>query len=408
MKLSELVVKTRKDFPKDEVSVSSQLLIRAGFIDKLTAGVYTLLPLGLRTTSKISDIIRDETEKMGASEILMPSLVPKEKWEATGRWKSFGALYRLQGADEKEYGLGATHEEVVVPLAKNFISSYRDLPTGLYQIQNKFRDETRAKSGVLRTREFIMYDLYSFHADKKDLERYYDKAKEVFGKIFARCGIKDETYYTFASGGSFAKYSHEFQTKTEAGEDEVYVCKKCQTGLNREILDGDFKCPACDSNEYDLIKAVEVGNIFKLNDKYSRPFDLTFTDKDGQDKIVLMGCYGIGVQRLMGTIVEVNRDKDGMIWPEEVAPYRIYLIGLEGREKEAETLYGKLQEKGVEVLLDDRDLSAGEKFADCDLLGIPYRVVISKKTDGKFELKKRAQKDSALVDFNELIAQVGS
>ena len=406
MKLSKLFTKTRKDYPKDEVSVSSQLLIRAGFVDKLSAGVYTLLPLGLRTCQKITDVIREEMVLLGANEVLMPSLIPKEKWEATGRWKNFDSLFRLKGSDDKEYGLGATHEEVVVSLVKKSVSSYKDLPFGVFQIQNKFRDEVRAKSGVLRTREFIMKDLYSFHACEDCLNEYYENVKEAYWKIFERCGIKDKTYYTFASGGSFSKYSHEFQTEAEAGEDEVYICKKCQTGLNKEILDGEFKCPSCESGEYEMIKAVEVGNIFKLADKYSKPFDLQFVDKEGKEKMVQMGCYGIGIQRLMGVVAEISRDEDGLIWPVRIAPYRVYLIALEDKAQEADDLYKELTKAGLDVVYDDRDVSAGEKFADCDLMGIPYRVVISKKTADKFELKKRSSKETEQLTREELFSKL--
>jgi prolyl-tRNA synthetase len=408
VKLSHLFVKTRKDFPRDEVSVSSQFLIKAGYIDKLASGVYTLLPFGLKVCNKISRIIREEMENLGASEILMPGLIPKERWEKTGRWESFDALFKIKGVDEKEYALGATHEEVISPLAKQFIFSYKNLPFGIFQIQNKFRNEVRAKSGVLRTKEFIMKDLYSFHANQDCLDGYYEKAKKAYWKIFERCGIKDKTYMTFASGGSFAKYSHEFQTETEAGEDEIFVCRACKTGLNKEILDGDFKCPNCGKTEYDMVKAVEVGNIFKLADKYSKPFGLDFIDKAGKTQTVLMGCYGIGIQRLMGTVAEVSRDKDGLIWPEQIAPYRIYLIALEGKEKEGEELYRQLSDKGVEVVYDDReDVSAGEKFADCDLLGIPYRVILSKKTGENAELKKRSEKELKVVSKKDLMEKEG-
>ncbi len=404
MKVTNLFSKTTKSYPKDEISVSSQLLIRAGFINKVSSGVYTLLPLGLKTVVKISDIVRDEMQKLAASEVLMPGLVPRENLEKTGRWETFDALFKFKGTDEKEYALGATHEEIVVPLAKNYTFSYKDLPFAIFQIQNKFRNETRAKSGLLRTREFIMKDLYSFHENEADLDKYYEKMKESYWRIFERCGIKDKTYLTFASGGSFSKYSHEFQTETEAGEDEVYVCKSCKTGLNKEILDESFKCPNCETTEYEIIKAVEVGNIFKLADKYSKPFDLTYIDKDGKPQVVLMGCYGIGIQRLMGTVAEINHDKDGLVWPRETAPFSAYLIALDDRDDDAEKLYQKLIDNKIEVIYDNRDqLSAGEKFADCDLMGIPYRIVISNKTNDKYELKERTKKEALLLSFEELL-----
>jgi len=406
VKLSKLFTKTRKDYPKDEISVSSQLLIRAGYIDKLSAGVYTLLPLGLRVCNRISSIIRSEMEDLGASEVLMPTLIPKENLQQTGRWETFDALYKLKGTNDKDYALGATHEEVVVPLARQFVFSYKDLPFGIYQIQNKFRKEARAKSGVLRTREFLMKDLYSFHLCENCLDEYYDKVQATYWNIFKKCGIKDKTYLTFASGGSFAKYSHEFQMETEAGEDEIYVCKKCRTGLNREILDKEFKCPSCGAIEYDLVKAVEVGNIFKLKDAFSQPFNLKFVDKEDHERIVMMGCYGIGIQRLMGAVAEVGHDEDGLTWPEQIAPYRAYLIGLDDTASEALELYKELTKAGVEVIYDDRDVSAGGKFADCDLMGIPYRIVISKKTDGKFELKKRSSKETEILTKEELFSKL--
>jgi len=403
MKFSKLFAKTRKDYPKDEISLSSQLLIRAGFVDKVTAGVYTLLPFGLSVVNKISKIIREEMNAVGAQEILMPALVPKQNWEKTGRWETFDALYRLKGVDEKEYGLGATHEELVAPLAKKFINSYRDLPLALYQIQTKFRNEIRAKSGVLRTREFLMKDLYSFHSDEEDLDKYYDKIIAAYWKIFTRCGIRDKTYLTFASGGTFSKYSHEFQSETEAGEDEIYLCKNCLVGLNREILNGEFKCPKCQGKEYEIKKAVEVGNIFKLGTKYTEPFDLSFIDKKGDKKMVVMGCYGIGVSRLMGAIAEIHHDDKGFIWPDEVAPFKAHLISLEGAEEKADEVYAQLVKEGVEVLYDDRELSAGEKFVEADLIGIPNRLVVSVKTADKIELKRRDSEKTGLLSSEALL-----
>lgn len=402
MKLSKLFTKTKKDYPKDEVSVSAQLLIRAGFIDKVAAGVYTLLPLGLKTANKISDIIRKQMDDAGGQEVMMPSLIPKGNWEKSGRWEQFDALFKLKAVEDKEYGLGATHEEIVTPLAKKHTLSYKDLPFSIYQIQNKFRNETRAKSGVLRTREFLMKDLYSFHASEEDLNAYYEKMIAVYWDIFEHCGIKDKTHLVFASGGTFAKYSHEFQTETEAGEDEVYICKECKTGINKEILDEKFSCPQCKSEEYELIKAVEVGNIFKLGTKYSNPFDLNFVDEKDQQKPVVMGCYGIGIQRLMGTIIEICRDEKGMIWPEVVSPQKYYLISIGDTKEAADKLYDELSRKGIEVLYDDRDVSIGEKFADCDLIGLPYRLVLSDKNKDKIELKKRSEAETKLVEAKDL------
>jgi prolyl-tRNA synthetase len=332
----------------------------------------------------------------------MPALVPKENWVATGRWTDLDVLFKLDGADEKQYALGASHEEVVSPLAKKFVLSYRDLPFSIFQIQNKFRNELRAKSGVLRTREFIMKDLYSFHTNEADLNEYYDRAAEAYWKVFERVGIKDKTYFVYASGGTFAKYSHEFQTETEAGEDEIFVCRSCSMGANREIVEGDYECPKCKSKDYELKKAIEVGNIFKLKTKYSKPFNLEYVDEKNERKDVLMGCYGIGVQRLMGAVAEVHRDDKGLAWPVGVAPYSVYLIGLGEQSQEAENIYRELVKRGVDVLFDDRDVSAGEKFADADLFGIPYRAVVSAKTDGKIELKHRSSEDVSLVDIDEL------
>lgn len=406
MKISQLFTKTSKDYPKDEQSVSAQLLLRAGYIDKVAAGVYTLLPLGFRVASKIITIIRGEMDEAGGQEILMPGLVPKSLWEKSGRWDNFDALFRLKGVDDKEYGLGATHEEIVTPLGHKFTFSYKDLPFAVYQIQNKFRNETRAKSGVLRTREFLMKDLYSFHQTEKDLDNYYEKITTAYWKIFESIGIKEKTHLTYASGGTFSKFSHEFQTETEAGEDEIYVCVKCGVGLNREILENTYRCPECGSEEYEIKKCVEVGNIFKLRTKYSEPFSFLCRDESGEEKPVEMGCYGIGIQRLMGTVAELYHDQGGLVWPDKIAPFLYHLIVLGDNQERADEVYRSLKSMGVEVLYDDRELSAGEKFADADLIGIPNRLVVSDKTEGRIELKKRSEKESDLVDLDDLTKAV--
>jgi len=406
MKQSQLFTKTRKEAPKDEVSVNAKLLIRAGFIDKLMAGVYTLLPLGLRVMNKIENIIREEMNAIGGQELFMPSLQPKENWEKTGRWSTMDDLYKVKDSTGREMALGPTHEEVVVPLMKTFLNSYKDLPFYVYQFQNKFRMELRAKSGILRGREFMMKDLYSFHIDEKDLDKYYEKAKEAYFKIFERMDLKEKTHLTFASGGSFSKYSHEFQTITPAGEDTIYVCEKCSLAINKEIKSETEKCPDCGSDKFKEEKAIEVGNIFKLINKYTKPFELTVKNEQGEEKEIVMGCYGIGLGRVMGTIVEVYNDEKGIVWPESVAPFRVHLLSL-GEDAEAEKIYKNLSEKGVEVLFDDREVSAGEKFADSDLIGIPYRVVVSKKSlaAGGVEVKKRSEEKSEVVSIEKFLKQ---
>lgn len=395
MRQSQLFTKTRKEAPKDEVAKNAQLLIRAGYIHKEMAGVYSYLPLGLRVFNNIERIIRKEMNAVGGVEMLMSSFHPKEHWEKTRRWDTMDDLYKVSDSSGREVALGPTHEELLVPIMQEFISSYKDLPRAVYQIQNKFRMELRSKSGILRGREFIMKDLYSFHTDVKDLDTYYEQVQGAYKNIFDRVGIGEQTYLTYASGGSFSKYSHEYQTLTDAGEDLVYICDTCHLAINKEILPDQPACPTCGNDNLREAKAVEVGNIFKLMTKYSEPFGLTYKDESGSEQPVIMGCYGIGLGRLMGTIVEVLSDEKGIIWPASVAPYQahIVLVGVDEKvRKDADDLYDVLTAEGVEVLYDDRDVRAGEKFADSDLIGIPYRIVVSDKThaSGEYELVNRA------------------
>lgn len=400
MRYSELIFKTRKDAPKDEVAVNAELLIRAGFIDKVMAGVYTFLPLGLRVMKKIEAIIREEMVAVGGKEILMPILQPKALWEKTGRWSGFDSLFKFTSKRSGiDIALGPTHEEIITALISRENLSYRDLPFHVFQIQNKFRDEERAKSGLLRGREFMMKDLYSFHADQGDLDAYYESMRTAYGKIFSRAGIGDRTYFTFASGGTFSKYSHEFQTVCESGEDAIHVCESCRVAVNDELIGEQDSCPECGKKLQEAKKAIEVGNIFKLGTRYADAFGLTYKDKDGGEKKVEMGCYGIGLSRLMGTIVEVHHDEEGIVWPESVAPAQVHLLTVGGESKDlkkaGERVYTVLSQAGVEVLYDDREgASAGEKFADADLIGIPTRAVISEKLlkEGKIELRDRLHK----------------
>ncbi|MDD4662014.1 MAG: His/Gly/Thr/Pro-type tRNA ligase C-terminal domain-containing protein [Candidatus Pacebacteria bacterium] len=393
MKASKIFSKTQKTDPSGEISTNAKLLMKAGFIDKLGAGIYTYLPLSLRVIRKIEKIIRSELNRIDAEELLMPALNPKSNWEKTGRW-NVPEMYKI--ADE-EYGLGWTHEEIITPLAKKFLNSEKDFPKSLYQVQTKYRNEPRAKSGILRGREFIMNDMYSFHLTEEDLDTYYEKVKEAYLKIYERCGLKDYTYFTLADGGAFTKgFSHEFQTLTEAGEDVIYICKKCKLALNKEVE--HKKCPSCGEEDFEERKAIEVGNIFKLGTKYSEAFDFKINDKN-----VIMGCYGIGVSRLLGTIVEVFNDEKGIIFPKEVAPYDIYLVDIKGGEK-SEQLYKALEYKGYDVIFDDRDKTPGEKFSDADLIGIPIRIIISEKTlkEDSVEVKKRGEEKSVLVKIKEI------
>ncbi len=414
MKQSQLFFKTRKEFPKDEEAINAKLLIRANFIDKLMSGVFTMLPLGFRVREKIINIIREEMNAIGGAEMLMPALHHRSVWDVTGRWEGLkDIMYQFKDKAGKELGLGPTHEEIIAEVAKGVINSYTDLPLYAYQIQTKFRDEPRAKSGLLRGREFTMKDLYSFHTDEISLNGFYEEVKKAYGKIFNRCGLK--AYVTEASGGVFSKeYSHEFMVESSAGEDEIFLCRLCGFARNKEIADKSLKkaCPKCASGVLDKVKSIEVGNIFKLGTRFSEPAKLFYKDKEGKDKPVVMGSYGIGVERAMGTIVEIYHDDKGMIWPEAVAPYKIHLllIGEASRELTdfADNIYHYLTKAGLEALYDDRQtISAGEKFFDADLIGLPYRIVVSAKTmaQGKVEIKKRNEKETKLIKLEEVMRE---
>lgn len=408
MRQSQLFTKIERTAPKDEVALNAQLLTRGGFIYKNSAGVYSLLPLGLRVIRKISDIVREEMNAVGGQEVLMAALHEKKYLKATGRW-DVDVVYKVTAGDEKEpnFNISWTHEEVMSEIAARYINSYKDLPFAAYQIQTKFRHEPRAKSGLLRGREFLMKDLYSFHRDEKDLYRYYDIVRDAYLKIFTRCGLK--AIYTLAAGGDFTtNLTHEFQVVLPVGEDTIYVCAKCGYAENKEISklkDGD-RCEKCGGVVTEE-KAVEVGNIFPYGTKYSQAFNTHFTDENGEKKLVTTGAYGIGISRLMGVIVEKFNDEHGIVWPESVAPFRVHLLALGGADGGA--VYQDLQRAGIEVLYDDRDISAGEKFAEADLLGIPWRAVVSPKLgDGNVEIKKRGEKEAKTVDREAVLKMVKS
>jgi len=407
MRYSKLFGKTRKLPPKDELTKNAQLLVQAGYVNKLMAGAYSYLPLGLRVLNNISQIVRQEMEAVGGQEVFLPALHPAENWKKTGGWEKIDILFKIKSRTEREYALGQSHEEVITPLVKEYIKSYKDLPLSLYQIQSKYRDELRAKSGILRGREFMMKDMYSWHQDQKDFEGYYEMVKKAYLKVFSRCGLTAKV--TEASGGSFSeKISFEFMILTDAGEDDILSCNQCEYCVNldiAEVKDGD-KCPKCKKGRLAQGRASEVGNIFDLGQKYTKDFNFQLEDEDGKKFYPTMGCYGIGISRLMGVIVEKLADDKGIIWPEIISPLDVHLIEL-GEEKEGEKIYHSLKKARVEVLYDDRrDVSAGQKFAEADLLGIPFRLVVSKKIGDKVEWKKRSEKKTEIISLEEVIKRL--
>ncbi|MFZ2763894.1 MAG: aminoacyl--tRNA ligase-related protein [Minisyncoccia bacterium] len=409
MRQSTLFTKTRKEAPKDEVSKNAILLTRAGFIHKELAGVYSYLPLGLRVLKKIENIIREEMNAIGGQEVILTALQRKDVWEKVNRWDDevVDVWFKTKLKDEVELGLGFTHDEQIVNMLTEYISSYKDLPLYVYQIQTKFRNELRAKSGIMRGREFLMKDLYSFTRNEREQDEFYAKATESYKKIFSRCGIGETTFLTFASGGTFSKYSHEFQTLSEAGEDIVYVDEKKKIAINKDVFDEDgLKEAGLDRKNLVEKKSIEVGNIFKQGTKYTDPFSLFYKDDKGKESSILMGGYGIGVTRLMGTVVEVLSDDKGIVWPKEIAPFQVHLLLLSEKAKSfADEVYEKLVSQGVEVLYDDRDLRAGEKFADSDLIGIPTRVVVGEKTleSKMLEVKDRTSDEVKNLSLEQLI-----
>lgn len=412
MRQSHLYTKTRKEAPADETSRNAELLIRAGFIHKEMAGVYTLLPLGLRTFNNIVSIIRQEIDGIGGQEITLGSLQESELWSKTNRWgDAVDVWFTTKLKAGTDLGLAFTHEEPITKMMTNFVRSYKDLPKFVYQFQTKFRNETRAKSGIMRTREFVMKDLYSFCRTQEEQEKYYDLVKNTYIKIFKRLGLGDKTYVTFASGGSFTKYSHEFQTVCDAGEDDIYIHDTKHIAINKEVMLPEVLADlGIQESELRVAKASEVGNIFNLGTRFSDALELSYQDEHGNKQPVWMGSYGIGPARVMGVIAETLSDEKGLIWPSTVAPYSVHLIVL-GKDKDGEThkqaeeLYKKLTDSHVEVLFDDRDLQAGEKFADSDLIGLPIRIVLSDKSlaSGGVEVKERSGANADIMSIEQCL-----
>lgn len=410
MRQSQLFTKTIKENPADEISKNAQLLTRAGFIFKQMAGVYNLLPLGLRVLNKINNIIREEMNKIGGQELFMTALQNKDLWEKTNRWSDdvVDNWFKTKLKNETELGLGFTHEEVITNILKNYIKSYKDLPVAAYQIQTKFRNELRAKSGIMRGREFFMKDMYSFSKNEDEHMEFYEKAKVAYKNVFERLGIGEKTFITFASGGSFSKYSHEFQTLSEAGEDTIFVDYDKKVAINKEVLNDEVLADlGLERENLKEEKAIEVGNIFNLANKFSNALELYYTDENGQKKEIIMGSYGIGPTRIMGTVVELFSDEKGIVWPKSISPFDIHLISIvknKDEEEKANKIYFDLLSKGFEVLYDDRDLRAGEKFADSDLIGISQRIIVSSKTleNDSLEIKNRNENESKIIKIKEL------
>jgi prolyl-tRNA synthetase len=411
MRQSQLFTKTRKEAPADETSKNAQLLIRAGYVHKEMAGAYSYLPLGFRVLENIKQIIREEMNREGGQEMVMTALQEKEIWEKTDRWDDAKVdnWFKTELKNGTVLGLGITHEEPLTRIMSSYISSYRDLPRYAYQFQNKFRNETRAKSGVMRGREFMMKDLYDFSKNEAEHNEFYGRIREAYKRVFNRVGIGHLTYVTFASGGIFSEFSEEFQTVSDAGEDTIYVDEKSGIALNKEVYT-DEVIEKLNLKKEELVekKSIESGNIFHLGTKFSEPLGLYYTDENEQKVPVYMGSYGLGPTRLMGTLVEVLSDEKGIVWPLSVAPYKLHLILLNQQDNEirdwADGIYAALQKGGAEVLYDDRDQTTGAKFADSDLIGIPYRVIVSKrgKDEGMFEIVERHTGETKKLTEEEL------
>lgn len=410
MRVSQLFTKTLKQAPSDEISKNAQLLIRAGFVYKEMAGVYAYLPLGIKVLENIKQIVREEMDAIGSNELIMTTLQRKDLWEKTTRWSDdvVDIWFKTKLKDDTEVGLGWSHEEPIVEMMKNYIQSYKDLPISLYQMQTKMRNELRAKSGIMRGREFVMKDMYSFHATKEDLDAYYEKTIEAYKRVYDRLGIGADTYVTFASGGAFTKFSHEFQTICDAGEDIIYLHREKNIAINEEVIDDAIAELGISRDELEQVKTAETGNIFNFGSQKTDEMGLFYTDHEGQRQSLYIGSYGIGITRAMGVIAEKLSDDKGLVWPESIAPYKVYLVSIGDITEQANELYEKLTAQGVTVLFDDRDERPGAKFADAELIGLPYRVTISERTlaEGKVEFSERTGGDIQLLTPEELLAKI--
>ena len=412
MRLSQNFTKTLREAPADEVALNAQLLIRAGFVYKVMAGSYVYTPLGLKVLENIKQIVREEMNAIGGQELIMTALQRKETWEGTGRWDDevVDVWFKTRLKDDTEIGLAWSHEEAIIEMMKQYVKSYKDLPARVYQFQTKFRNELRAKSGIMRGREFVMKDMYSMHATAEDCDAYYETVIEAYKRIYERLGLGASTFVTFASGGAFTKFSHEFQTICTAGEDTLYVNADQTVAVNEEVLDAASTELGIDKTSLTPVVSAEVGNIFKFGTEKSEKMDFTYAGEDGKQHPVYLASYGVGVTRVMGVVVEKFADEKGIVWPEQIAPAKVYLVQI-GKESAglADELYEELQAKGIEVIYDDRDERPGTKFADAELIGIPYRVTVSDRlsAEEKFEFTPRATGVTELLTHDELLAKLG-
>jgi prolyl-tRNA synthetase len=411
MRLSQNFTRTLKNAPADEVARNAQLLIRAGFVYKVMAGVYAYTPLGLKVVENIKQIVREEMNAVGGQELIMTNLQAKEPWEETTRWddKVVDIWFKTKLQDGTELGLAWSHEEAILAMMRQYIKSYKDLPVKVYQFQTKLRNELRAKSGIMRGREFVMKDMYSLHSSAEDLDAFYNQTIEAYKRCYERFGIGNDTFVTFASGGAFTKFSQEFQTICDAGEDILYVHRGKNVAVNEEVLDEAVAELGINKDELEKVKSAEVGNIFNFGAEKCEQMNIHFTDKDGSEKPVYLGSYGIGITRVMGVIVEKFADEKGIVWPENIAPAKVYLVQIGQNSKQAaDELYEALSAKNIDVIYDDRDERPGAKFADAELMGIPYRVTVSDRllADEKFEFTARAGGETTLLTHDELLAKL--
>jgi prolyl-tRNA synthetase len=405
-----MFVKTLKTAPSAADTANHRLLVQAGFVRQVMAGVYSYLPLGLRVLNKISNIVREEMDTIEAQEVLMPILHPSALWKQTGGWDKIDVLFKVKSRTDREYALAQSNEETVTPLAKEWIHSAKDLPLAIYHINWKFRDELRSKSGIMRGREFLMKDMYSFHATQEDFDKFYAKAKVAYMNVYKRLGLVAKA--TEASGGAFTeKVSYEFEVLTDAGEAPVLYCDKCDYCVNVDDIKtyklGD-ECPICHKDNLKSAMASEVGNVFDLGTKYSKAFELSINDSEGNKIFPIMGCYGIGISRTMGVIVEKFNDERGIVWPASIAPFTVHLCSLNTNDetviKKTDAIYESLTKAGIEVLYDERtDVGAGQKLGEADMIGCPIRAVVSTKTGDQIEVKMRSEKEAKMMSLEELI-----